>query len=1780
MLNTAVVHSVTPSSLHDDLTSAPGCSDSAAVLPVSSEAAIGCHFKDTSIEEEQSLDDFAHLAHIKKDDLSFKYIGGKNNTKLNGHNEKLPGSVVGASKGDTYIKSCSQEVSLINKPVADPNSKCLLFSHAWRYIGLGKFSTPGCKLKHEKKNTHSQLQNRSSTSDLGDGYGTAIKTYGVHSEKSQDQNIYSEETSKLKTDQSDLESYYTALTDCSSDVYQFSASSFVTCQEYFTSNQKSRLTKAKDFFIKGRNYVKTKLENYQQKLPGRLHKNKRFLGAKRCGDTCRFPCLFWGREVSQFSFGISECSATQEDNHICMCGEGKESKSNFHNDMRDEKSKKYHICGHNANTSDNLDLKKKNPMADSEGVEEYAAGLENGLDETTEKTDERRDKTFFSIMKLKEEMGGKSRTEEGPDSVFKAAREEEIQDELPIGTEAQTIMLDHITDRLENDPDQKPTNKRLRWLSTMDKAQSSSLHSSTTSNSSVEQFLFEREMDPEKLLKNLGFGFSADTDVSYGRIPDRFLLSGSSAGGIDLYKFILHHPDLHHLLWKLETRSEVQSTSGTSNQPGGKKQDSWGRQARQPTLSSLAHGVKFIQTARSEVNQPKPTEYTNSCVKDISELDSILDYPNRAFLAGQGFYGKEYVDKEKSNQEDKDEKSITAKPIDAAQRRKQFFQSSKSKNWSLTDEAGDDDDITVSESSSESFDRGLILRSFSEGPSISSESSLEGNDSFNEEDRRKSISNLRRQYQETIRKSIDGEFPDFFDVNNSEDRTQGIGDRHKTEVGRLMASLEDDGDYFAQSRQSSIKEVSLVKKCSQPSKDSTLTSPMSPKNFNFSFEKDSGGTQEFQSSNPARPVDNTNKQEISIIIEDETDSILADSEGIDAEAEAEKKIKADTFGLSPLALMQIRSDSSHTLVSQDSNLDTDSLSSDVTPQPGNISPGVLEQAAIFVDRKQISGEELSESASSSGTLSIIYMLDTEQEQRSRSPSQISITAMVEPEQNTVQLKPTYILPQESFELEEISSADTGTDDTGHAQIRRGKIEKSASTQSDSSGFADFESPQETHQYLNLPKVDENIFYSGRRFVVNKSHDGTRSSPPSIHQDDNKVPSDLEQTLTSSGQTLVDLKRNDENIPQNNLITHESNENVHVCSKTLSQKDNDLPSLTSILYTTRNNNSKNKSLVYTVGIPYRTDHSSSLSDLRSVSDLQRKYISSMKVDVAVKDQKDGKEKKNIFTTVGPVEYQEIDHDLEHAQLDPLGNTSNLVSIENKKSSIPGLLHFNDIQKNAEFTEMSAGKGQSQYHQSHVQVPHKHEHVLPGDRGMSAYIGNGLALKQKLRKGNKSKESLASAKRQMVDWLLSNQRQNIKIKSRFGATKIYSHPLSMSTPSLKAKWCSDRQLVNNQRSFERHSLDSEEILTSEISRKKYRKCARNSFDSQEILSGDTSCSQSRASLASSQELFPYKSALDSHQKHLSHNWRHEGSLLSEDEDFGEVKRSSLIDSSLGVLEDHLDYLKLARLISGPTNLMSWHGSTRSLLQYRPVVPIKHWNELHKIQHLEEETRLMQHAVQRYKTEMVVMETMLFNMCQLASSELGDEESADIEELQCLWSEVRKEIEKLEEHLSYRLSSILSGNNNFSLLNDMDVVQAMIDLLREQLYQQQLCISREISVVDADLETSVQSAVSPVQSKAMMKALSESALTDITEQMANIRESLTRTQLQQKQELGKSFFDLKEALVGEVCSEVNKNMKWLQDQLVLKEKEVQRLTMEMFLQNVKTGATRKRQYFESDV
>lgn len=183
-------------------------------------------------------------------------------------------------------------------------------------------------------------------------------------------------------------------------------------------------------------------------------------------------------------------------------------------------------------------------------------------------------------------------------------------------------------------------------------------------------------MDPEKLLKDLGFGFSVDSDISYGRIPDRFLLTPSSAGGIDLYKFVLHHPDLHHLLWMWDKKSEVQSVSGTSNQSVGKKT---GQCTSQDILVEGSDSGRGVEEEKENMgNDPEKKLITSgkgleTLFKDIDSpadirlklLKSVperyLDNRNESVLANSNKVSSqvEETDKEKIGDEKLDDRNKT-----------------------------------------------------------------------------------------------------------------------------------------------------------------------------------------------------------------------------------------------------------------------------------------------------------------------------------------------------------------------------------------------------------------------------------------------------------------------------------------------------------------------------------------------------------------------------------------------------------------------------------------------------------------------------------------------------------------------------------------------------------------------------------------------------------------------------------------------------------------------------------------------------------------------------------------------------------------------------------------------------------------------------------------------------------------------------------------------------------------------------------------------------------------
>ena len=83
-------------------------------------------------------------------------------------------------------------------------------------------------------------------------------------------------------------------------------------------------------------------------------------------------------------------------------------------------------------------------------------------------------------------------------------------------------------------------------------------------------------------------------------------------------------------------------------------------------------------------------------------------------------------------------------------------------------------------------------------------------------------------------------------------------------------------------------------------------------------------------------------------------------------------------------------------------------------------------------------------------------------------------------------------------------------------------------------------------------------------------------------------------------------------------------------------------------------------------------------------------------------------------------------------------------------------------------------------------------------------------------------------------------------------------------------------------------------------------------------------------------------------------------------------------------------------------------------------------------------------------------------------------------------------------------------------------MIDLLREQLYHQQMCIGRDISFTeDDDIEVDAARSQSVCSN---MSSVSESWMSDISSQMSDIKSSLASAEQKQSQELNQRITEVK--------------------------------------------------------
>ncbi|XP_060566792.1 uncharacterized protein LOC132725635 isoform X2 [Ruditapes philippinarum] len=1564
--------------------------------------------------------------------------------------------------------------------------------------------------------------------------------------------ILSEErfSSSRSTTLSSKASFYTAETSgtfFSARSFQLdSCDNFVTCEDFqkleFDEEPKSKLSKAKNVLVRGRDFVKSKIDCYRKRLPN-LTNNTNIKSRILCHNSCGFSCVQKGKEISLYSLpdlqskGCTDSGLTESDK--------KELESFEHNDSTD-------ICkvGMSADSEgDNMTVRKVlEEKSGKVNASKHCNGTEvdrNGnVDDITAKHED------ASLILGKENQNVQSNEEERNRrmEVFSRGTTDDTEDDLPVGTEA-TSINQRRTSRDTSESDDSRSKKRLRWVSAIEKSQGTSLNSNLTSNSRVQQKLWEcvdqllcqREMDPEMLLTSLGFAGGAQTDDALGRVPDRFLLSQAVKPGVDQLQLMVNHPELHHLIPVMGTSQLRQGTSHMMPETSlvtaaedhvdggaGNHEKRKGTMHR-PTFSAVATGVKFARGA-SMPAPPSPDEET----KKISLIPSILDLPNRKALARQGFYGHEFADKEVK--ETKSQSRSMEPSMSAADKRKRFHHSVKSRNnWSLTDESeeGSASDRRDTTTSIDSWDKGLVLKSFSDR--FSSDSSMESNDSYSDDrhylQRQHSISNLRKQYERTIMESMDGEYPVFNEGSDSSlDRRSSVSDQRKQQVERLMLSVDDDGDYTAQNRTAALREKdprASVLVQAQKSTQSTLTgSPLTPKDMKFSFDQTlNDGESEFNFSSNEKPgkLSQQNKQSVSIIVEED----LSPQESIQTRAINQR---TNSNELTSLAL-GVRSDSCNTLVPQDSsNIDSDG---DLTPRAG----------------EGIHGDALSESASSSATLStVLYdqaQLDavfTETDEVSRSLGS----------ENS--LKPAQVLPQESFELEEISSADNAYEDwnaniTKQPVTRRGTIEKSASTHSDSSGFADLDTIGETiHSSLDISR-EYLLPHSLAADVNYKSNNKSRSF---LGSHDNRISQNSSNSLPVAQQQenaeyrLVEITETVEKMNSTSNMMREPKQ-VYVCKKNAfddEDKENK-PELSSINYTPTAE-IQDKSLVYTLSVPIETV---AIKKNKVEDDQASRYVSTISVNVERKSSDNNNQKhvpSSKVTQVGHVSFHKVksksELDIDKSDLKFDAKDTDDISL----SSAPKLVGVSVKQSITHGTEV---------------VTNNSEHDLC--RSASPCRAKEIVIEKK-----RAKERLVAANSHTANWLLSSE-QHLKADDQSKNSKIspfkIGRPVWASTPNLKVK----RNFTHldedeNSRRIKMEGNHSFDLLLDE------EMCTR---DGQKLNGNHIPSSNSAEEL---EEFGSRQTFVGITGKPHLYDLKGDSACSSMDESV-EIARPSMLGSGCTMPEDHLNYVRLARLVNGPSLITD--PSKMPNAKFTPNFQMKNWMQLPKRKHLEEETLLMQHAVQRYKTELCLMENMLFALCRTAQSELEPEDRCDVEELQHLWCEVRKEVIKMEELLSQRIKAIMAGNETYSPLDALEIIQSMIDLLREQLYHQQMCIGRDVSFTEDEIEADTTRSQSACSN---MSSVSESWMSDISNQMSDIKSSLASAEQKQAEELNQRIAELKKSLLSEVKGEMSttQNAKMLQLQLQARDNEIRRLKMELLLQNVNSGGTRKKQMFESDV
>ena len=405
-----------------------------------------------------------------------------------------------------------------------------------------------------------------------------------------------------------------------------------------------------------------------------------------------------------------------------------------------------------------------------------------------------------------------------------------------------------------------------------------------------------------------------------------------------------------------------------------------------------------------------------------------------------------------------------------------------------------------------------------------------------------------------------------------------------------------------------------------------------------------------------------------------------------------------------------------------------------------------------------------------------------------------------------------------------------------------------------------------------------------------------------------------QTENRERKVLGSIRATVQHSSQENLemINVDNDHNrLHLCGKVSSLEDteNVNPALQSITYIPSEQAQSDKSVVYSISVPMVTKIP------RPEPIGQVRYVSSVKFDIDSESSADNDSVKSCkIKQAGPVLHQKIITDLDIVE----GQ-----NIQNVGTDDTNLCRTNlDIVNNEELETKGAtsrlpnlSKGKFTY-LTHELLTNNND-SSEEQRQLKTNNCSLESVKHRILTKRRSKEALIAANSQTADWLLSNGKQVDAVgkQQHFFKTGLQGgigRPIWASTPDLNARFLENEKNVKISQS--RHIGKSLDIdLDDELNENRFAiQMSQQSFSKQTSLDESASVCQQPSNL---QNYNKQSTPMMQDGRHFAQEMRQ--SYLPSTIDKGvPADGISNIGSSTGMPEEQVQYMKLAKLVNGPS------------------------------------------------------------------------------------------------------------------------------------------------------------------------------------------------------------------------------------------------------------------------